>query len=58
MGGVAIRDGQIRNLGEVRCQACSRLLCRIDADALKPGKVVEIKCKCDALNYRIGRTSS
>jgi len=30
---------------------------RIDAEALKPGKALEVKCKCDALNYRVGRTS-
>lgn len=58
MGVAAIRDGQLRQLEPVRCQACGRLLFRIDADALKPCKALEIKCKCDALNYRIGRTTS
>jgi phage FluMu protein Com len=57
MASVAIRDGQIRNLEPVRCQACGRLLFRIDSDALKPGKAIETKCKCDAMNYRIGRSS-
>jgi hypothetical protein len=54
---VAIRDGQLRQLEPVRCQACGRLLLRIDTEALKPGKALEVKCKCDALTYRIGRTS-
>jgi phage FluMu protein Com len=58
MGVIAIRDGQIRNLEPVRCQACGRLLFRIDPDALKPARAIEVKCKCDAMNYRIGRTSS
>lgn len=56
--GGSIRDGQIRGLEPVRCQACRRLLCRVDAVALRPGKVLEIKCKCDAMNYRIGRSTS
>jgi phage FluMu protein Com len=55
---VAVRDGQIRNLEPVRCQACGRLLFRIDADALKASKAIEVKCKCDAMNYRIGRSTS
>lgn len=58
MGIVAVRDGQLKHLEPVRCQACGRLLCRIDAEALKAGKALEIKCKCDALNYRIGRSTS
>ena len=58
MGDVAIRDGQIKHLEQVRCQGCGRLLFRIDADALRPGKLVEIKCKCDFVSYRIGRVTS
>ena len=58
MGVGTVKDGQIRSLEAVRCQACGRLLFRIDADALKPARAIEIKCKCDALNYRIGRTTS
>jgi phage FluMu protein Com len=58
VGTVAIRDGQLRHLEPVRCQACGRLLFKIDEDALKAAKVVEIKCKCDALNYRIGKSTS
>lgn len=52
-----VRDGQLKQLEPMRCQACGRMLMRIDPDALKPGKVLEAKCKCDAMNYRIGRTS-
>ena len=58
MGVVAVRDGQLRNLEPVRCQACGRLLFRIDSDALKASKAIEVKCKCDAMNYRIGRSTS
>lgn len=58
MGQVALRDGQLRRLDDVRCQGCGRLLFRIDAEALRPGKAIEVKCKCDAMNYRIGRTTS
>lgn len=57
MASVAIRDGQIKQLSAVRCTACNRLLFRIDLDALRPGKVVEMKCKCDAMNYQIGATT-
>jgi len=52
-----VRDGQLKQLEAVRCQGCNRLLFRIDADALRPGKVIEQKCKCDVMNYRIGKTS-
>lgn len=58
MGEIAIRDGHLRKLEDVRCLACRRLLFRIDPDALKPGKVIENKCKCDVMNYRIGRSTS
>lgn len=56
-GVMRIRDGQLKHLDSVRCEACGRLLFRIDADALKPGKVLELKCKCDAFVYRIGATT-
>lgn len=56
--GATVRDGQLKALEPVRCQACGRLLFRIDAEALKPGRVIETKCKCDAMNYRIGRSTS
>ncbi len=55
--GVVIRDGQLRNLQPLRCDGCGRLLMRIDPDALRPGKVIEAKCKCDAFTYRIGQTT-
>lgn len=57
-GVVTVRDGQLKQLEPMRCQACSRLLLRIDTEALRPGKVIEVKCKCDALSYRIGRSTS
>jgi phage FluMu protein Com len=57
MGQLAVRDGQLKSLQPVRCQACGRLLLRMDPDALRPGKVVETKCKCDAFTYRIGETT-
>jgi phage FluMu protein Com len=57
-GVAAIRDGQLRQLEAMRCNGCGRMLLRIDAEALKPGKVVEVKCgKCDFMNYRIGRST-
>ena len=55
--GVAIRDGQLRSLEPLRCDVCGRLLMRIDIEALRPGKAIEIKCKCDAFTYRIGNTT-
>lgn len=57
MAHVAVRDGQLKQLEPVRCQTCGRLLCRIDADALRPGKTLEVKCKCDGFTYRIGATT-
>lgn len=56
-GVTRIRDGQLKNLQPVRCDACGRLLFRIDPDALKVGKVLELKCKCDTFVYRIGATT-
>ena len=51
----AIRDGQLRSLEAMRCNGCGRMLLRIDIAALRPGKVVEVKCsKCDFMNDRIG----
>lgn len=58
MGVVAVRDGQIKSFEQVRCVACNRLLCRIDCNGLKPGKGIEIKCKCDAVTYRFGESTS
>jgi len=56
---VAIRPGQLKALQDVRCQGCGKLLFRIDVDALKPQKVIEERCdRCDAMNYRIGRSTS
>lgn len=52
-----IRDGQLRELQPLRCTVCGRLLLRIDAEALRPGKAIEIKCKCDAFTYKVGQTT-
>lgn len=44
-------------LVDVRCHnpACRRLLCKIELGALKPGKVLEIKCNdCKLFNYAVG----
>lgn len=54
IAGVAIRDGQLKALMPLRCSGCSRLLLRIDPSALKPHKALEVKCKCDTMNYLIG----
>lgn len=52
--GVTIRDGQLKALTPLRCSGCGRLLLRIDPAALKPHKALEVKCKCDFMNYLIG----
>ncbi len=61
MGEVArvIGDKTLHNLEGLRCQGCRRMLLRIDIGALRPGKVIEVKCpKCDFFTYEIGKTSS
>lgn len=38
-----------------RCRSCTRLLCKHTRDAVRPGKMIEIKCGgCNALNYIMG----
>lgn len=52
--GIRVRDGQLAKLEEWRCALCRRLLGRLDPDAMKPGKVLEVKCECNALQYKFG----
>ena len=41
---------------EMRCNHCGRLLQKIEEDALRPGKRLEIKCThCKTINYSTGR---
>ena len=41
---------------EMRCDHCGRLLQKIEQDALRPGKRLEIKCThCKTMNYWTGR---
>ena len=40
---------------EMRCAKCRALLGKAERDALKPGKLIEIKCpKCNAFLTEIG----
>jgi phage FluMu protein Com len=40
---------------EMRCDRCRRLLQKIEEDALRPGKRIEIKCShCKVVNYSVG----
>lgn len=55
--GVSVRDGHLKSLTEHRCGLCGRLVCRMDPDAVKPGKVIEMKCKCGAFDYLRGETT-
>lgn len=60
MAGIAraIGDKTLQQLTELRCTGCRRMLLRIDAGALRPGKVLEAKCpKCDFFTYEIGQSS-
>jgi phage FluMu protein Com len=44
---------------EMRCVHCGRLLQKIEQDALRPGKRLEIKCgHCKIVNYSVGRAAS
>lgn len=45
-------DGKRR----VRCHKCGRTLAFADADPVRAGKEIEIKCRdCNELNYLLGR---
>lgn len=40
---------------DVRCHACKRLIAKMTPDALRPGGILQVKCRsCDAVNYRVG----
>jgi len=42
-------------LDEVRCPKCRKLLAKMEEAALKPGRLLEIKCgACNAYCTRIG----
>ena len=44
---------------EMRCVRCRRLLQKVEEDALRPGKRLEIKCgHCKVINYLIGTDPS
>lgn len=48
-------SGKVRWV-EMRCVHCGRLLQKIEQDALRPGKRIEIKCiHCKTMNYSTGR---
>jgi phage FluMu protein Com len=51
-----LRD--IRELEDMRCRECQRLLLRVQHRALRPGCVLEIQCRCKALNYLVGTLCS
>ena len=40
---------------EMRCVRCGRLLQKMEEQALRPGKRIEIKCShCKVMNYSVG----
>jgi phage FluMu protein Com len=40
---------------EMRCVRCSRLLQKVEEQALRPGRRLEIKCShCKVMNYLVG----
>jgi phage FluMu protein Com len=40
---------------EMRCVRCSHLLQKVELEALRPGKRLEIKCvRCKMFNYLVG----
>ena len=40
---------------EMRCLRCGRLLQKVEDNALRPGKRLEIKCRhCTVINYLVG----
>ena len=58
MATVAVRDGQLKTLQPFRCGGCGRMLMKIEPEALKPRKAIEIKCnKCDFVSYVIGTST-
>lgn len=40
---------------EMRCVRCGRLLQKVEENALRPGKHLEVKCgHCKVMNYLVG----
>lgn len=57
--GRAVNESTLRQLSDLRCSGCRRLLLRISVEALRPGKVLEAKCpKCDFFTYVVADTTS
>lgn len=54
----AINESTLKQLSDLRCSGCRRLLFRWSDHALKPNMVIEVKCpKCDFFRYEIGESS-
>jgi len=50
----AAATGKVR-WQEMRCVRCSRLLQKVEENALRPGRRLEIKCThCKVMNYLVG----
>lgn len=46
-------------LEATQCHTCKKLLCENTRDAIRPGKIVAIKCgRCNAMNYLMGTTDA
>jgi phage FluMu protein Com len=44
---------------EMRCTRCDRLLQKVEKQALRPGRRLEIKCShCKVMNYLVGEDLS
>jgi phage FluMu protein Com len=42
---------------DMRCVRCRHLLQKVEEEALRPGKRLEIKCgHCKVINYLVGKT--
>jgi phage FluMu protein Com len=40
---------------EMRCVRCAHLLQKVEEEALRPGKRLEVKCgRCKVINYLVG----
>jgi phage FluMu protein Com len=54
----AIHEHTLKQLADVRCEGCRRLLGRMSDAGLRVGMVLEIKCpKCDFFRYVVGESS-
>jgi phage FluMu protein Com len=54
----AAATGKVR-WQEMRCSRCSRLLQKVEENALRPGRRLEIKCShCKVMNYLVGEEST